>query len=219
MRSTTVSLLLAFWSPALVAQAPAAPPAFAAVPAAGAIVLDGAVDEPAWTEASTIPGLTQQDPEPGKPTPFDATRVSVISAGDTLYFGIVCPDPQPESVAVHTLQRDSDMEGDDTVALVLDTFGDGRTGYLFRVNAGGARQDGLISGPEETSLDWDGIWDARTQRTAGGWSAEIAISARSLRFRPGLQTWGNWQRTLDPGYRLGLDSDQVVVKLRWTTLW
>ena len=29
----------------------------------------------------------------------------------------------------------------------------------------------------------------------------------------------NWQRTLDPGYRLDLDSDQIVVKLRWTTLW
>src|SRR5215210_3097718 len=190
MRSIIFLLLLVFWSPALAGQEPPAPPAIAAMPAAGAIVLDGSLDEPAWTEAATIPGLSQQDPEPGRPTPFDATRVSILADGGTLYFGIVCPDPQPERIAVHTLQRDADMEGDDTVALVLDTFGDGRTGYLFRINAGGARQDGLISGPEEVSLDWDGIWEARTRRTAEGWSAEIAVSARSLRFRPGLRAWG-----------------------------
>ena len=174
--------------PALAASPPGA--VVAAVPASGPIVLDGALDEPAWAEAGSIPGLTQQDPEPGQPTPFDATRISILADGVNLYVGIVCPDPEPERIAVHTLQRDAEMEGDDTIALVLDTFGDGRTGYLFRINAGGARQDGLISGPEESSLDWDGIWDARTHRTAGGWSAEIAISVRSLRFRPDLASWG-----------------------------
>lgn len=177
-------------STGLAAQPGSAPPSVAAAPAAGPIVLDGSLDEPAWTEAGTIPGLAQQDPQPGRSTPFDATRISVLASGDTLYFGVVCPDPEPGKISVHTLQRDAEMEGDDTVALVLDTFGDGRTGYLFRINAGGARQDGLISGPEESSLDWDGIWDARTRRTAEGWSAEIAVSARSLRFRPGLESWG-----------------------------
>jgi hypothetical protein len=191
MRARTVPFLLTlFLAPALAGQQTSAPSSVAAVPAAGAIVLDGSLDEPAWTEAGTIPGLVQQDPEPGGPTPFDATRISILSDGITLYFGIVCPDPEPEKISVHTLQRDAEMDGDDTIALVLDTFGDGRTGYLFRINAGGARQDGLISGPEEVSLDWDGIWEARTRRTADGWSAEIAVSARSLRFRPGLRTWG-----------------------------
>src|SRR5215218_914455 len=191
MRFETAPILLTLLlSPALAAQQTSSLPAAAAFPASGAIVLDGSLDEAAWTQAGTIPGLTQQDPEPGRPTPFDATRISVLSAGETLYLGIVCPDPEPEKIALHTLQRDADMEGDDSVAFVLDTFGDGRTGYLFRINAGGARQDGLISGPEEVSLDWDGIWEARTRRTAEGWSAEIAVSARGLRFRPGLRAWG-----------------------------
>ena len=47
------------------------------------------------------------------------------------------------------MQRDDPMTGDDTVAIALDTYGDKRTGYYFRVNAAGARTDGLISGPEE----------------------------------------------------------------------
>ncbi|HEY0782048.1 MAG TPA: DUF5916 domain-containing protein, partial [Thermoanaerobaculia bacterium] len=37
---------------------------------------------------------------------------------------------------------------------------------------------------------WDGLWDARVRRTAAGWTAEIAISARALRFGSGLAAWG-----------------------------
>jgi len=50
--------------------------------------------------------------------------------------------------------------------------------------------DGLISGPKALSLDWDGIWDARTARTANGWTAEIVLPASTLSFTRGLATWG-----------------------------
>jgi hypothetical protein len=199
-----LGLLIPATAPAaLSAEPPLA--AVAATPATAPIVLDGALDEPAWAAAGAIPGLTQQEPEPGRPTPFDGTRISVLTAGETLYFGIVCPDPEPENIAVHTLQRDADLEGDDTIALVLDTFGDGRNGYLFRINAGGARQDGLISG-NEASLDWDGLWEARVRRAPGGWTAEIAVSARSLRFRPGREQWG-------------LNVERYVARERLTLRW
>src|SRR5262245_1058598 len=190
MHRAVLIVLLVASTPAAAGLEPSASLSVTAAPAAGPIVLDGSLNEPTWEFAGVIAGLTQQEPEPGRATPFDATRISILTDGETLYFGIVCPDPEPEKIAVHTLQRDADLEGDDTVALVLDTFGDGRTGYLFRINAGGARQDGLISGKEDVSLDWDGLWEARVHRTAEGWTAEVALSARSLRFRPGLQQWG-----------------------------
>lgn len=81
------------------------------------------------------------------------------------------------------------MGGDDFVGLVLDTFGDRRSGYGFRVNAAGARQDGLIAGVDQFSTDWDGIWDARSQRTHDGWTVEIVIPIRSLGFRQRGQAW------------------------------
>ncbi|HKH50079.1 MAG TPA: hypothetical protein VKM72_35965, partial [Thermoanaerobaculia bacterium] len=56
------------------ATEPAALAAVVAAPTTGRIVLDGSLDEPAWAAAGTIPGLTQQEPEPSQPTPFDATR-------------------------------------------------------------------------------------------------------------------------------------------------
>jgi len=169
----------------------------------GAIHLDGVLDEDSWKTADTIPGLTQQDPSPGESTPYDTTIRFVVDSS-AVYIGIQCHDPEPERIAVHTMQRDGNMRGDDTVSLVLDTFGDHRTGYFFQINASGTRQDGLISGPEDISLDWDGIWDTRTRRTADGWTAEIVIPAQTLRFTPGKDTWGlNVQREI-PRDRLTL---------------
>lgn len=161
----------------------------------GSIRLDGRLDEPAWQQAQAVE-LVQQSPRPGEPTPYK-TEVRILVLGDTLYFGFLCRNPEPKRIAIHTMQRDGNLRGDDTVSVVLDTYGDKRTGYFFQINAAGARVDGLISNPENASLDWDGIWDAHTARTETGWSAEIEIPARTLNFTAGLKTWGlNLERSI-----------------------
>jgi hypothetical protein len=164
-----------------------ASPRITATPVTARITIDGRLDEPAWAGAPAI-RLTQQDPHPGEATPF-TTELRVLASAETLYFGFHCVDPAPGNILVHTWERDADQDEDDRVAIVLDTFRDGRTGYWFRMNAAGARQDGLVSGPTEASADWDGIWSGRTARTADGWSAEIEIPARTLQFRGG-DAWG-----------------------------
>jgi hypothetical protein len=154
-----------------------------------AIKLDGHLDEAAWEDAGIIADLVQQSPRPGEPTAYK-TEVRVLIYRDTLYFGFHCADPDPSKIATHTMRRDAEMLGDDTASVVLDAYGDRRTGYWFRINAAGARADGLIIDPEHPSFDWDGIWDARTARTGDGWSAEFEIPAQTLSFTPGLRSWG-----------------------------
>ena len=88
--------------------------------------------------------LTQQAPKPGQPTPYE-TLVRVIVTNERIYFGFTCKDPDPRHIAIHTMRRDGDLTGDDTVGIVLDTYGDRRTGYFFQINAAGTRVDGLIS--------------------------------------------------------------------------
>ena len=154
----------------------------------GSITLDGRLEEPIWRSAPVLK-LTQQAPKPGEPTPFE-TEVRVVVTRDRVYFGFLCKDSAPRRIAVHTMRRDAVMTGDDTVSIVLDTYGDHRTGYFFQINAAGARADGLISDPQSASLDWDGIWDARTARSADGWSAEIVIPSRTLNFAGGMDAWG-----------------------------
>ncbi|MFN7974102.1 MAG: DUF5916 domain-containing protein [Acidobacteriota bacterium] len=161
-------------------------PSVRAERAATAVSIDGVLDDAAWTTAGAIGDLAQQSPHPGEPTPY-RTEVRLLVDETNLYVGVTCMDPEPDRIAVHTLRRDGEMEGDDLVTLVLDTFGDRNTGYVFRVNAAGARADGLISSNGE-SLDWDAIWTARVTRGPDRWTAEIRIPARSLRFRG--DSWG-----------------------------
>ncbi|MEX2125084.1 MAG: DUF5916 domain-containing protein [Woeseia sp.] len=169
----------AMGEPPSVAAATGVPP--------GAVALDGRLDEAAWREAEVIV-LTQQDPQPGAPTPY-VTEVRVLTDGQHLYFGFANSDPDPGSVAVHTLQRDDDQEADDHVTVVLDTFGARRLGYWFQVNAGGARADGLNVN-DNTDDNWNGIWDAAVERTSSGWTAEIEISTQSIQFNSNLEAWG-----------------------------
>lgn len=166
------------------------------------VTLDGKLDEPAWREAQSFT-LTQQSPLPGQPSPYK-TEVRVLVSSDAVYFGVLCHDPDPHAIAIHTQRRDGDQSGDDTVAIVLDTYGDRRTGYFFQINAAGARVDGLISDPQSASLDWDGIWDGKTARTSDGWSAEIVIPTRTLSFARGLRHWGLNVRRFVPREHLAL---------------
>jgi hypothetical protein len=180
----------------------AAQPSIAAGRVSGEMHLDGRLDEDAWRTAPAL-ALTQQSPRPGQPNPY-STEVRILASDDALYFGFTCHDPHPERIAVHTMQRDGEVSGDDAVSLVLDTYGDHRTGYFFQTNAAGARVDGLISSAESASLDWDGIWDARTARSADGWTAEIVIPSRTLNFTRRLAAWGLNVERFIPRERMAL---------------
>jgi hypothetical protein len=93
----------------------------AAIRSSPSITLDGVLNEPEWQDAPVLK-LVQQSPKPGEPTPYQ-TEVRVIVAVDQIYFGFACKDPNPQRIAVHTMQRDADMIGDDTVIIILDTYG------------------------------------------------------------------------------------------------
>lgn len=163
---------------------------------ASPIQLDGKLDEAAWSGSDQVVELVQQSPRSGESSPY-RTLVRILIQENRLYVGFECIDPNPAAISAHTMQRDGRVDGDDTVSIVLDTYGDRRTGYFFRVNAAGARVDGLIAGSDSPSLDWDGIWDAQTARTGEGWSAEIVIPANTLNFTKGLSEWGaNFERNI-----------------------
>ncbi|HEX4824316.1 MAG TPA: DUF5916 domain-containing protein [Candidatus Polarisedimenticolaceae bacterium] len=181
-------------------------PSLRAPSPAGRIRVDGVLDDPAWADAAVIADLNQQDPHPGEATPFH-TEVRVLADADNVYFAFRCVDPEPDKIAVHTLQRDGNLDSDDHVTVVLDTFLDGRTGFYFSINAAGAKLDGLIFGPDNAGSDWDGIWEGRARRNSEGWTAEIALPAKTLHFAPNAHEWGLNVERVVPRHRL---------HLRWT---
>jgi hypothetical protein len=193
---------------AIGAAATAQEPPQLAVPTlpGAAIHLDGNLDEPAWQQAALIDGLTQHEPHPGEPTPF-ATRIRIFTDGVDIYVGYDCRDPEPDKIAIHSLQRDGNIFADDSVDFVLDTFGDRRTSYYFLVTAGGAQLDGLVDAAGNPSTDWDGAWSVVTRQTAEGWSAELQIPARTLHFRRGATEWG---------FNIARQIARKQMVLRWT---
>jgi hypothetical protein len=199
MRRPRILLALALvglLTPPLAAQQPPAPRPFVAVGrASGPIRLDGRLDEPAWAATDSIAGLTQIEPVAGA-TPSGRTVVRILSSGDALIFGIRADDPEPSRITTFARARDADLSNEDHLRIILDTYRDGRSGFVFAVNPHGARYDALvINQGEGENANWDALWEAATARTETGWSAEIRIPARSLLFRRGLDSWGfNVQR-------------------------
>jgi Domain of unknown function (DUF5916) len=198
MRSAITLLLCAGLAVLGAARAKAAPksaPAAAIGQASGPVTLDGDLGAPVWRGAPSI-ALVQQNPFPGKPTPF-ATRVLLLRDGSHIYLGIRCDDPDPSRISVHTLQRDGDQSNDDSVTVVLDTFAQKKLAYVFQVNARGARADGVISpgyvNPNTGSpvdYSWNGYWRAVAKRDSRGWTAQMEIDVRSLQFSSRQAVWG-----------------------------
>ena len=172
-------------------------PQLAVVAASGAIRLDGRPDEAAWGTADSITALTQSEPRAGAASSA-RTVVKVLATGDALVFGIRAEYAQGVPVVAYARERDNALTNEDHVKIVLDTYLDGRSGYVFAVNANGARYDALVANQGEgENPDWDAIWESSTQRSAAGWSAEIRIPIKSLLFARGLREWGfNVQRRI-----------------------
>ena len=170
-------------------------PALTAVRAAGAIVLDGALDEPAWAAAPIASGFVQNDPREGEPATFD-TQVRVLYDDDALYFGVFARDDQPGRLIVNDLKKDFSPDTSDVFRVVLDTFHDRRNGYQFATNPAGAKWDAQMANEgRENNVNWDGIWDVATRVGESGWFAEIRIPFRTLRFDANAQRWGvNFER-------------------------
>jgi len=151
--------------------------------------LDGVLNEAVWQQADKTRGFATTVPkEGGQPT--GATTVQVLADADTLVLGIRCDDPDPSGIVSFAVGRDAYLSSEDNVRIVLGTFLDGRTGYVFAVNPNAARYDAVVAGRGEyEDRDWDGIWEAKTSRDSTGWSIEIRIPALSLSFRDGLREW------------------------------
>lgn len=149
--------------------------------------LDGRLNERAWALAKPSDAFTQKTPVDGR-APSDRTVVRVLYDDDNVYIGVDCP--QSVDVVARLTRRDRQVEAD-AVTVVFDTRSDGKSAFEFSVNAAGVLSDGLHFNDTEFNQDWDENWEAAVARTPRGWSAELRIPLRALRF-PALpvQSWG-----------------------------
>jgi hypothetical protein len=175
----------------------------------GSLVLDGKLDEEAWSQSNVVGDFIQEDPDEGMPA-TEITEVRALFDGQNLYFGIRCLDSQPEGIRATELRRDDTFGNDDSFAVILDTFHDHRNAFLFRINPRGTQYDALITGEGvDVNVSWDEKWEAETHIDEDGWSAEIQIPFKSIRFASSSEEENAF----------GIDFERIIRRKNEFTYW
>lgn len=153
------------------------------------IRLDGRLEESEWAEAVRITDFEQYAPGSGEP-PTEPTEFLVAMDDENLYVAARFGDSDPAGIKNSQLIQGRAVFNDDYAQILLDTFRDQRTGYIFYVNPNGVQRDGLLLGGTSYNMDWDGIWQAAAALNDSGWAAEFAIPFKTLAFDRNGDTWG-----------------------------
>ncbi len=186
-----------FSSEGAAAQTTAAPVA-QALKVTAPPTLDGRLDDPIWQKAAVIAGFKQREPDEGRDV-SEPTTVRIAYDQSHLYIGASLGDSVPAEIRASELRRDNTLDSDDTFSVLLDTYHDHRNAFVFRVNPRATRFDALVRNESRFYYaDWDEQWTAAAVLTDTGWSVEIAIPFKILRFTgTATQTWGlNFERVI-----------------------
>ncbi len=180
-----------------------------------ALRVDGWLDEAVWARADSITALYMVEPVVNG-TPSFQTVVRILLTPKNIYLGIICKDAHPEEIVAFSKARDSDLENEDYLKVILDTYRDGRSGYIFAINPFAARYDALVSNNGESeNPNWDGAWDAQARIGVDSWSAEIRIPVSTLTYNKSLDSWGfnverRIQRLLEVNRWSGISMDYTI---------
>ena len=163
------------------------------------ITLDGALDEEVWRLAEPAADFVQAEPHEGEPA-SEPTDVRIVFDADALYIGVMCHDSIAGGQIVNDIRKDFTPGEQDTFEVILDTFADRRNGFVFATNPRGAKSDAQIANEgREVNTSWDGVWSVATRVGPDGWSAELRIPFKALRFErgDGAAIWGvNFSRRI-----------------------
>jgi hypothetical protein len=154
--------------------------------------IDGRLDEPLYKTVPPISDFIQVEPQEGMPA-TERTEVWVSFDRDNIYVSFRCWESQPERVVANEMRRDNNaiFQGNDHIAFMFDTFYDRRNSVLFEFNPIGGRLDGQVTNERQFNGDWNPVWDLEPGRFEGGWTIEVAVPFKSLRYRAGrAQIWG-----------------------------
>ncbi len=156
------------------------------------LVVDGRLDEDVYTSNPPFGDLIQVVPATGKPA-TERTDLWLMFDDNNIYLGARVHDSAPpEQWIANEYRRDTNqLRQNDHIAVGLDTFYDRRSGFMFYATPLGAFSDYSTIDEGQPNTDWNPVWNVRTGRFDGGWTMEMIIPFKSLRFRGGRnQTWG-----------------------------
>ena len=164
--------------------------------------IDGKLDDPFWENGAILENFTQYEPVEGS-EPTEKTVAYIGYDANNLYIAIRCYDSNPKAIRACLTQRDKVM-GDDEVTVYLDTFNDKKRAFAFLVNPCGVQSDGIYvesgggrrgrgrgGGFDRIDKNWDTYFTTDANMDDEGYTVEMAIPFKSLRFpHSQQQLWG-----------------------------
>jgi Domain of unknown function (DUF5916) len=154
--------------------------------------VDGRLDEEVYQANPPFGGMIQVAPRYGEES-TEKTDVWVSYDANYIYVSARCWDSTPpDNWISNELRRDTNqLRQNDHFGVSFDTFYDRRSGFMFYTNPLGALADYSVTDEGSPNTDWNPVWESRTSTFDGGWTVEMAIPFKSLRYRSGgNQIWG-----------------------------
>ncbi|MCC5921964.1 MAG: carbohydrate binding family 9 domain-containing protein [Cyclobacteriaceae bacterium] len=152
------------------------------------VFLDGKLDEDRWQNVDPASNFYQNFPSD---TSYALSKTEVMVSFDDqfIYIAAKCYDEfKKDKYIISSLRRDFGGSSD-MFEVYIDPFGDGLNGFAFGVNPLGVKREGLISNGANLDLTWDNRWKAEVAQTEYGWSVEMAIPLKTLRYEEGSRNW------------------------------
>lgn len=150
--------------------------------------IDGKLDDPVWQQAAVFKDFWQTGPgdnvEPSKPT------IAYMGYDEqNIYIAFRCFD-EPDKIRATVAKRDN-VFGEDNVRVWLDTYNDQRRAYILGFNPLGIQQDGIYTEGRGADFSVDIVMESKGIITADGWTLEVKIPFKSLRYAAGKgKLWG-----------------------------
>jgi hypothetical protein len=156
--------------------------------------IDGLLDDTVWNETTPATDFLQLDPDEGQPA-SERTEIRVIYDDDAVYFGCMFYDSEPGKIVSRLTRRDNEIESD-RGSIRIDSYHDHQTAFEFTFNPAGVKIDILqYDDADREDESWDVVWDLETRILPNGWSAEVRVPFRALRYQmdrsgDGETEWG-----------------------------
>ncbi len=175
--------------------------------------IDGIFELELWATADSAVDFVQMEPRPG----FASSEKTVAwfgCHGDKVYVAVKCYQLSP--VTAKNQSRDALSKNDDLIAVILDTYNDNRSGYVFFVNPLGTQIDmKVVDDGRSMDLNWDTEWKSAVKTFDWGWCVEFEIPFKSLKYKKGIEDWGiNFGRIIRSNFETAYWSDALTQDFR-----
>ena len=170
--------------------------------------IDGRLDDVVWRSAAKITDFVQSRPLDGAPATED-TEVWIAYDNANIYFAFHLHYSDPTIMRANRVDRDRSFQ-DDRISIYFDPFLDQQRAYSFNLNGYGVQGDQIINarrgggfgggggrggrrgggggfpggsgGAPFGDRSWDALFDSGAQIVDDGYTAEMAIPFKSLRY-------------------------------------